>query len=96
MVEEKQELLTPEQQSMWKRQHRDDKSKSASPEQKKAWNRDLRQKLESMSPADLAKTRMSLQAEWDAQPAEQKEKKQQRLAEKAKKSADKSHDDDDD
>lgn len=96
MVEEKQELLTPEQQMMWKMRHRDEKSKDATSEQKKAWNQGLRQKLETMSPADLAKTRMALQAEWDAQPADQKEKKQQRIADKARKTADKGQGDADD
>jgi len=37
-----------------------------------------------MSPAELAKTRKELQAEWDALPAEEKQKKEQRFADKAK------------
>ncbi len=86
MAEEKQELLTPQQQAMWKIRHRDEKSKTATQEEKKAWNKGLRQKLATMSAADLAKTRMALQAEWDAQPADQKEKKQQRITDKAQKS----------
>lgn len=93
MVEEKQELLTPQQQSMWKARHRDERPKTATQEEKKAWNKGLRQKLSTMSAADLAKTRMALQAEWDAQPADQKEKKQQRIADKAKKSQDVDDDD---
>ena len=86
MVEGKQQLLTPEQQAMWRTRHRDEKSKSSSPEQKKAFNKGLRKQLEAMSPADLAQTRAALQAEWDAQPADQKEKRQQRIAGKAQKS----------
>ena len=96
MVEEKRDLLTPEQQAMWKRRHRQEKSDSTTPEQKKAWNKDLRRKLEAMSPADLAQTRLALQVEWDAQPAEQKEKKLTRIGDKARKSLERKGESDDD
>ena len=78
------ELLTPEQEAMWRSRYRD-QSKSLGPDEKKAFNKGQRQKLKQMTAADLAKTRTALQAEWDALPVSRKEKIRQKVAEKARK-----------
>jgi hypothetical protein len=79
----KPELLTHEQRAMWKKRHRKEMA-ALGPDEKAAFNKGLRKKLQAMSPAELAKTRGQLQAEWDALPAEKKEMKEQRIAERAK------------
>jgi hypothetical protein len=87
MVEEKRaagqrkELLTAQEQAMWRVRHRDE-MKPLGPEAKKEFLKKLRLDLEKMGPEELAKTKSALRAEWDALPAGRKEKIVQRLAEK--------------
>ncbi|MGI9168934.1 MAG: hypothetical protein ACR2FH_01990 [Caulobacteraceae bacterium] len=75
------ELLTPEQDAMWKSRHRDE-SKALGPDQKKEFNKGLRQKLKKMSDSDLANTRTALQAEWDALPISRREKLREKITAK--------------
>lgn len=89
MVEKKpasgpKELLTVEQEAMWKSRYRDE-SKALGPDEKKAFNKGQRQKLKKMGDADLAKLRMALQSEWDALPVSRQEKMRQKIAERGQK-----------
>jgi hypothetical protein len=83
-VDKQAKLLTSEQMAMWRREHRGE-MKGLSKEEKKAGRKKLIAKLEAMSHADLEALRTKLQGEWNALPADQKKKLQEKMDKRADK-----------
>jgi hypothetical protein len=76
-------FLTPEQEVMWRRDHKSEMHVMTK-EQKKAFRKQFRQQWEAMNQADRTKLRNDLQAKWAALPANQREKLEQRILQRGK------------
>lgn len=74
-------LLTPEQRFAFMQGARE-QTKDMTPDQRRAWRKDQVQKLKTMSESDRQNFQASLQARWDALPADRKNRIEQRLAQR--------------
>jgi outer membrane receptor for ferrienterochelin and colicin len=74
-------MLTPEQRAAFMLGARE-QTRDMTSDQRRAWRKDQMQKLGSMSQAERQKLTVDLQARWDALPADQKARLQQRMAER--------------
>ena len=72
-------ILTPEQQAMWRQDHRAE-VKGKSQEERKSFKLKLEQELQAMSESERSSLRDRLQAKWNALPAEKKKKLEQKLS----------------
>jgi hypothetical protein len=68
-------FLSPEQMAMFRRQ-----AHGMAQDQRKGWRRDQMQKFAAMSESDRIAFKDGLQRQWDALPQKQKDRIQQRLA----------------
>jgi len=76
-------FLTPEQETMWRRDHKSEMHVMTK-EQKKAFRKQFHRQWEEMNQADRTKLRNDLQGKWDALPANQREKFEQRILQREK------------
>jgi hypothetical protein len=74
-------LLTPEQQAMWRMEHRDE-LRGKTKEEKRAFRQKLRKALAAMPEAERTTLRSKLQAKWDALSADEKQKHEQKIKER--------------
>jgi hypothetical protein len=77
----KSRVLTPEQSAIWRREHRGD-IKGKSKEERRAFRDKNLEKLAAMSEPEKTSLRNQLQAKWNALPAEEKKKLEQKISER--------------